>query len=45
MGVGPLSKPEVIKPLNAHFVPVCAVNEDYHGEGPQPAEELLGICF
>ncbi|MDB4518630.1 hypothetical protein N9118_03650 [Akkermansiaceae bacterium] len=39
MRAGPLSKPEVIKLLNAHFVPVYAVNEDYRGKGPQPAEE------
>ena len=39
MRAGPLSNPEVIKLLNAHFVPVYAVNEDYRGEGPQPAEE------
>lgn len=39
MRAGPLSKPEVIKLLNAHCVPVYAVNEDYRGKGPQPAEE------
>ncbi|MFT4550142.1 MAG: hypothetical protein ACI8XO_000368 [Verrucomicrobiales bacterium] len=39
MRAGPLSKPEVIKLLNAHFVPVYAVNEDYRGDGPQPADE------
>ncbi len=39
MRAGPLSKPEVIKLLNAYFVPVYAVNEDYRAVGPQPAEE------
>jgi hypothetical protein len=39
MRAGPLSNPEVIKLLNAHFVPVYAVNEDYRGNGPQPKAE------
>ncbi|MFT4546858.1 MAG: hypothetical protein ACI8XO_000180 [Verrucomicrobiales bacterium] len=39
MRAGQLSNPEVIKLINAHFVPVYAVNEDYHGDGSQPADE------
>lgn len=39
MRAGPLSNAEVIKLLNAHFVPVYAVNEDYRGSGPQPEDE------
>lgn len=39
MRAGPLSKPDVIKMINAHYVPVYAVNEDYRGDGPQPADE------
>lgn len=39
MRAGPLSNPEVIKLLNAHFVPVYAVNDDYRGDGPQSEDE------
>jgi hypothetical protein len=39
MRAGPLSSPRVIDLLNARFVPVFAVNEDYRKEGSAPAEE------
>ena len=39
MRAGPLSSPEVIDLLNASFVPVFAVNEDYGDDGPALAEE------
>jgi hypothetical protein len=39
MRAGPLSHPEVIDLLNARFVPVFAVNEDYRQGGTAPAEE------
>src|SRR5438309_3929148 len=39
MRAGPLSSPRVIDLLNARFVPVFAVNEDYRKGGDAPAEE------
>ncbi|MBI3722140.1 MAG: hypothetical protein HY248_06260 [Fimbriimonas ginsengisoli] len=39
MRAGPLANERVIALLNAHFVPVYAVNEDYRDGGPQPADE------
>jgi hypothetical protein len=39
MRTGPFSSTEVIDRLNASFVPVYAVNEDYRGGGPAPKEE------
>jgi hypothetical protein len=39
MRTGPFSDSRVIEQLNAHFVPVLAVNEDYRGDGPAPADE------
>jgi hypothetical protein len=39
MRAGPLSSPRVIDLLNAHFVPVFAVNDDYRKDGNAPAEE------
>ena len=39
MRAGPLSSPRVIDLLNAAFVPVFAVNEDYADDGPRPEEE------
>jgi hypothetical protein len=36
MRAGPLSSPKVIELLNSAFVPVFAVNEDYHDGGPAP---------
>jgi hypothetical protein len=39
MRTGPFSDPRVIERLNAYFVPVYAVNEDYHGDGLAPPEE------
>ena len=39
MRTGPFSSPKVIETLNAYFVPVYAVNEDYRGKGPAPREE------
>src|SRR6516164_7205985 len=39
MRAGPLSSPSVIDLLNASFVPVFAVNEDYRDDGPAAAEE------
>jgi hypothetical protein len=39
MRVGPLSRTEVIRRLNAEFVPVYVVNEDYADNGPAPAGE------
>jgi hypothetical protein len=39
MRAGPLSSPRVIDLLNARFVPVFAVNEDYRDGGAAPAEE------
>ncbi len=39
MRTGPFSNSKVIERLNAHFVPVYAVNEDYRGDGPAPPEE------
>src|SRR5262245_8010616 len=39
MRTGPFSDSRVIDRLNAHFVPVLAVNEDYRGKGSAPAEE------
>jgi len=39
MRTGPFSSPEVIDRLNAAFVPVYAVNEDYADAGPAPKEE------
>src|SRR5947209_1342314 len=39
MRAGPLSSTKVIDLLNARFVPVFAVNEDYAGEGDAPATE------
>src|SRR5947208_969639 len=39
MRAGPLSSPRVIDLLNARFVPVFAVNEDYREGGVAPAEE------
>ncbi len=39
MRAGPLSSPEVIDLLNAAFVPVFAVNEDYRDDGPAPQPE------
>jgi hypothetical protein len=39
MRTGPFSSPAVIDRLNASFVPVYAVNEDYRGDGPAPKEE------
>jgi hypothetical protein len=39
MRAGPLSSPHVIDLLNAAFVPVFAVNEDYAEDGPAPKEE------
>jgi hypothetical protein len=39
MRTGPFSSSKVIDRLNAYFVPVLAVNEDYRGSGPAPAEE------
>jgi hypothetical protein len=39
MRAGPLSNPRVIDLLNAAFVPVFAVNEDYADDGPTSKEE------
>jgi hypothetical protein len=39
MRTGPFSSIEVIKRLNASFVPVFAVNEDYRAGGSAPKEE------
>src|SRR4051812_4923421 len=39
MRTGPFSNSKVIERLNAHFVPVYAVNEDYRGDGPAPPAE------
>src|SRR5262249_27924480 len=39
MRTGPFSSTEVIKRLNASFVPVYAVNEDYRAGGAAPKEE------
>ena len=39
MRAGPLSNKKVIDLLNAHFVPVYTVNEDYARLGPAPREE------
>jgi hypothetical protein len=39
MRTGPFSSPEVIDRLNASFVPVYAVNEDYRAEGVAPKDE------
>jgi hypothetical protein len=39
MRTGPFSNSDVIRRLNAYFVPVYAVNEDYRGPGAAPAEE------
>ena len=39
MRTGPFSDSRVIDRLNAYFVPVLAVNEDYKGGGPAPKEE------
>jgi len=39
MRTGPFSSTEVIKRLNASFVPVYAVNEDYRDAGSAPKEE------
>jgi hypothetical protein len=39
MRTGPFSSTAVIDRLNAAFVPVYAVNEDYRGTGPAPKEE------
>jgi hypothetical protein len=39
MRTGPFSSTAVIDRLNASFVPVYAVNEDYRGDGPAPKEE------
>ena len=39
MRAGPLADPKVIALLNAHFVPVYAVNEDYRDDGSAPPDE------
>src|SRR5215207_1492789 len=39
MRTGPISNNRVIETLNAYFVPVYAVNEDYRDKGPAPKEE------
>src|SRR5262245_44907782 len=39
MRTGPFSDSRVIERLNAYFVPVLAVNEDYRGAGAAPADE------
>ena len=39
MRTGPFSSPAVIDRLNASFVPVYAVNEDYRDSGTAPKEE------
>ena len=39
MRTGPFSQSEVINRLNAYFVPVYVVNEDYRENGPAPKEE------
>ena len=39
MRTGPFSSTAVIDRLNASFVPVYAVNEDYRGDGPAPKAE------
>src|SRR5262245_60611930 len=39
MRTGPFSDTGIIETLNAYFVPVYAVNEDYRDEGPAPEEE------
>jgi hypothetical protein len=39
MRTGPFSSLEVINRLNAFFVPVYVVNEDYRDDGPAPREE------
>jgi hypothetical protein len=39
MRTGPFSSPAVIEKLNASFVPVYAVNEDYRENGSAPKEE------
>ena len=39
MRTGPFSSPEVIEKLNASFVPVYGVNEDYRENGSAPKEE------
>jgi hypothetical protein len=39
MRTGPFSQSKVIERLNAHFVPVYAINEDYRGSGPASKEE------
>ncbi len=38
MRAGPLSNPKIIELLNAHFIPVYAVNEDYR-DNSKPADE------
>ena len=39
MRTGPFSSTQVIERLNAHFVPVYVVNEDYAEDGPAPEAE------
>jgi hypothetical protein len=39
MRTGPFSRSDIIRRLNAYFVPVYAVNEDYRGSGAAGAEE------
>src|SRR5919202_6864493 len=39
MRTGPFSDSKVIERLNAYFVPVYAVNEDYRDKGSAPAGE------
>lgn len=39
MRTGPFSQTSVIEQLNASFVPVYVVNEDYRENGPAPQEE------
>jgi len=43
MRTGPFSSQEVIERLNAFFVPVYAVNEDYAEKGPAPKEEKAEV--
>lgn len=43
MRTGPFSNSEVIDRLNAYFVPVYVVNEDYDDEGVAPKEERAEV--
>ena len=43
MRTGPFSSKEVIDRLNAYFVPVFVVNEDYRDDGPAPKDERAEV--